>query len=472
MTIAGHALHQQSHLFVLVQNPALLPVRQGLIADRARVDPAHRGEELLQAFRTAALHRAEHALVFAGEGVAEVVLQQTGGPDDDRRGSEIVQHVRKAVQDVLREASVEHSLPDVLVVGQNAVGVLLPLPVPPAVVDHQEGVVHVGTHEEGVVRFEDPGPAAVTAPQDRVCQQHPYRFAPDVSGADHPFPDRHHVAQRQVFPREFQNSFLPRHDQFEKLLLLFRRRSLRCAPRLHFPQAGLGIKERAVPDTHHAVARAAETRPRSGVQDRDDVGACGHRFEAGVVGPAEQRERRGCIAPVQLHRLDEDRPVVAKHVHQDLRRFGDRLNGVVGMKKALQGEVGHTLGAKDERTGELKEVADHAVGVVALAEVRERVEEQHPPVSVADDVAVHGGDKVLKAVVQRKDHLVDLPLLHLGDGEESRVLGKAEVYQLRGGRFRLRRRCCRAGQCPAEQPVLIEVVHPPDDVVAGAQAIQ
>ena len=73
---AGNPLHQERHLLVLVQQPPLGTVAEGLFAHRAGVDRLHGREKILQSLPLRSLVRAEHALIFAREGVAVVVLQQ------------------------------------------------------------------------------------------------------------------------------------------------------------------------------------------------------------------------------------------------------------------------------------------------------------------------------------------------------------------------------------------------------------
>ncbi len=51
----------------------------------------------------AALVRAKFAAVFAGEGVAETVLEQTAGSHDDRRLTEVVEQVAELFHDFRRE---------------------------------------------------------------------------------------------------------------------------------------------------------------------------------------------------------------------------------------------------------------------------------------------------------------------------------------------------------------------------------
>ena len=78
MVGARYALHQQGHLLFLARQAALQAVCQRLLAEGAGIHHPHRFEELLQAVFGRALIDAEEAVVLAGEGVAESVLQQAG----------------------------------------------------------------------------------------------------------------------------------------------------------------------------------------------------------------------------------------------------------------------------------------------------------------------------------------------------------------------------------------------------------
>ena len=82
--LARDALHEERHLLVAVDEAAVQPVGEGLLAHRARVDGAHGRDELGQTLLRITLVAAEHALVLAGEGVAVRVLEQAGGAHDHR----------------------------------------------------------------------------------------------------------------------------------------------------------------------------------------------------------------------------------------------------------------------------------------------------------------------------------------------------------------------------------------------------
>ena len=74
--IAAHSHDKQSHLLVAVQEVAVDTVAVSILADGAGIDRAHRVLEHLIAFFQTALTRAEDALVFSREGIADPILQQ------------------------------------------------------------------------------------------------------------------------------------------------------------------------------------------------------------------------------------------------------------------------------------------------------------------------------------------------------------------------------------------------------------
>ena len=102
---AGDALDEQRHLLVAIEHAALSPVAQGLLAHGAGVNRAHRGEEVLQALVPRALVDAEDALVLAREAVAEGVLQQTAGANQDGGLPEVIEHVREVAVDLRGEGA-------------------------------------------------------------------------------------------------------------------------------------------------------------------------------------------------------------------------------------------------------------------------------------------------------------------------------------------------------------------------------
>ena len=71
-----HSLNEQCHLLVVVQNATLGAIAYGIFAHGAGVDYTHGIEKLVEPLTMSALICAEHTVVLAREGIAEVVLQQ------------------------------------------------------------------------------------------------------------------------------------------------------------------------------------------------------------------------------------------------------------------------------------------------------------------------------------------------------------------------------------------------------------
>ena len=207
---AGDTLDQQGHLFIVLVEAALQPVGQGILVHGAGEDAAHRFLEKLVTPLRRALVDAEVALVLAREGVAEGVLQEAAGADDDRRLAEILQHQLKLLLDLLRKGAAEHF-------GLELPGTLeIPLPglvghegLPPAVLD-DVGVEDVGADEIGVVQFQVPRPVEVPVLAEDVSrQEHAHRFAADEARPDEAVLDLQEILQGEEILHEGEHALFP-----------------------------------------------------------------------------------------------------------------------------------------------------------------------------------------------------------------------------------------------------------------------
>ena len=74
--VAGHALDQDGHLLILVDQTAVHPVVERIVIHHAGIDITDRLLKRLIALFRCALVGTEHALVFTSKGIAEIILEQ------------------------------------------------------------------------------------------------------------------------------------------------------------------------------------------------------------------------------------------------------------------------------------------------------------------------------------------------------------------------------------------------------------
>ena len=456
--VARDALDQQRHLFVAVQQPALGPVAERLFAHRAGVDRLDGRDEILQPLLVRALVGAEHALVLAGEGVAVVVLQQAAGADDDRRLAEVVQHLGELLEDVVGKGPRDHPPARFFDVVQERPPVVLFLTQPPAAVFDQERIEHVGADVERIVGFQQRVPAGTRLAEDRAGQQHAHRFAADQPRADHPPPDRQHVAQRQVLLGHAQQPLVARerhpHQRAGQGHGVFGRR---LAP-LHRLPSLLGLVERAVPRAQ-AEPHGIQAGPGPGRQDLGGRRTLGDRQEA-VAFPGVQHVHRGRVAVLDLAGLQVQRALMPVHVDEDLRGPADGRGGLEGMGVAEQRKIGQRFQVVHVGAGEHEEVAQHPVAAPLLGQRRQAVEdEKRAPPRLAD----HAADL-------RDELLEPRRTVQLADGyavsgrNQRRMVGEAEVDQA-------------AARVPGglavrshERSKVLDRIHLPNQVVARQQS--
>ena len=150
-TRSGHALHKERHLLVAVRESAAQPVVEGRLAQRTGIDNPHRVLELLEALLGRPVARAEDGLIFAGESVAESVLQNAARPHDDRRRPVKIQKFPELLSDRLRENAVQELVCHLLRQREIALALALRHALPPEVIFNNIGIEDVRTYEEGVV---------------------------------------------------------------------------------------------------------------------------------------------------------------------------------------------------------------------------------------------------------------------------------------------------------------------------------
>ena len=92
VSVARHAHYEQRHLLVALEEVPVGAVHYGVDVFGAGVYLPHGALKDLVALGQRTLIGAEHAVVLAGEGVAEAVLQKRAGADDYGRLAEVFQH--------------------------------------------------------------------------------------------------------------------------------------------------------------------------------------------------------------------------------------------------------------------------------------------------------------------------------------------------------------------------------------------
>ena len=463
--LTGHALDEQRHLLVAVHQPAVEAVVDAVRAEGAGVDGADGGDEGVEALAGRALVGAEDAFVLAGERVAVGVLQQAAGAHDDRPLAEVVEHLAELVEDVVGEAALEHPGPGlggaVQAVLEGAGGGQPAQPVarPPAVVDDQVGVEHVGADEERVVFLQQAGPAGVGAAEGGAGQQHAERLAADQAGADHPAHDADEVGEVEELGGQFGQAFLAGGDDLEQA---------GCPGGGGGVGGGVGgglferlpgLLEHLGPD---AGAADRERAPRLAGAEADggEGGAAGDRGER-VADPLVDHVEGGRVALEHLERLQERAAVVAEHLEHDLGGAGDRVERVRRVAVLEQGEAGQRADLVDVGADDLIEVGEHPVAEPVGGEVGEAVEDEAGGAGAAVDHVEDAGDEALEA--RGGVDVVD------GGGarrQQCGVAGEAEVDGCRpvarGG----------GGERGGARLVGVDAVDQPHHVVAGQQAVE
>ena len=74
--LSGDTHDKQPHLFIFLEHAAALAITEGAFAHGTGVDGTHSSKEVFEALGARPLIGAEDTLVFAGEGIAEVVFEK------------------------------------------------------------------------------------------------------------------------------------------------------------------------------------------------------------------------------------------------------------------------------------------------------------------------------------------------------------------------------------------------------------
>ena len=438
----------------------MVAVAQRLLAQGAGVHRLHGLQDRLQPLLGRALVGAEDALVLAGEGVAEAVLEQAAGAHDDGRLPVPGEHGHQLAPDRVGEGAGHDALARLGgAVEQAGPGPALAARVPQAVAD-EVGVEDIGADEPGVVRLQAASPRGIGAGEDGAGHQHAGRLAAHQSGADHALPDLEEVAKLEVALGQGGEALVAREDHAQerakRLLLLGRRAVSGTHPLLHLP----GAEEAAVPDVE--AGGGVEAAVRGLGQRLGHPRALGERRELGMLPGTlpVMREVHGGRAPAQhLHRVDQGLGAVVEDVGQHLGRVADVVHGRGGVRVAKEREVGDRVERGEVGAGDGEEARQHEVAVPAGGEVGEAVEDVVRAIAGGGDGAVDGGGEGLEA----GGGVEDVHRHAVAFRQERPVPGKAEV----GDRLR------RSGDEGLDEARV--VLHPldlPHHVVAGAEARQ
>jgi len=187
--LAGHLLDDDGHAFVVVDQAHLATVEQRIGVEHAGVDLGDRPLQIGQILLWRALVGAEDALVFAGKGGVDVVLQQAGGAHDQRRLVHPDQQLRQFRDDALGETPLRETLGQVLIVGDDLLRRLVFLvQMVQQAVDLQKFIEHIRADEEGLGDQQPLGLPAdrlgLGAVQDLPGQHHAGGLAADLAPAD------------------------------------------------------------------------------------------------------------------------------------------------------------------------------------------------------------------------------------------------------------------------------------------------
>jgi hypothetical protein len=460
VALAGDPLDQKRHLLVAFQQPPLGAVAQRLLAHRAGVDRPHGRHEVFQPLLMLPLVGAEDALVFAGEGVAEAVLQEAAGADDDRRLPEVVEHLGELAADVVGELPAEEPPAGLLDAVEKRGRVPLLLPQPPAAVLHEVRVEDVGPDEERVVGLQQAIPTRVAALEDRPGQEHPDRLPADQPRADHPPPDRQHIREREVFLGQAKHAVVAGDDHPQERLEVPFGVLRRASSLLDRLPDRFGLEEPPVP---HSQARTDRVGPRPGLRGEDLGGrrTFRHRRKLVLLPDVEHVHRRR-VAVLHLDRLQVELVAVAEDVEQDLGGVGDRRRGVEGVASSQEAEEGQRLDVEDVGAREEEEVAQHAVAIPVDRERGEAIEDEVGPPPRFVDGPMDLGDEVLEPGLDLQPADARPRVV----GHERIVVAEAEVDELPPFLPGI------LAEVADEGGVVADRIDLPDDVVAGDQAAE
>ena len=460
---ARHAHDQQRHLLVLVEQAAALAVAQRLLGQGAGIDLAHGIEQVGEPLLARPLIDAEHAVVLAGEGVAIAVFQPRTGTHDEGPLAEVIEHGLELAQRRRGEAPGEDAGAGALLAIQplqETIRLALAPAHPPQAVVHEEGVEHLGADIERVVRFQAREQRRRVAPHHGARKQHAGRLAADGANADHARAHGEQVVERQVA-----------RDQALQAGLLGEQQAGKAGEPLRL---GCGVGRPRVAQRRHRARGVEELLPVAAdvlvLQPRparpgEDLGhraAVGHRAEAVARLPRVDQVHDRSRAVLHLDRPDVQALAAAEDVEQVLRGVGDHVHAGTRVAITQHAEVGHRVEVEEPRAGEAEEVAEHAVGLPRVRQVRQAVEDVQRLGPGRLDHRMHLVDKGVEAVFGPRG--VDLrPTLVCN---QRRMGGEAKIDQ--PALLAARRR--RVGQ--HQGAIVLERLDLPDDVVARRHPAQ
>ena len=413
---AGYPLHQYGHLLVPPVQPAAEPVLQRGGVHGAGVHRAHGVLERLQPLLLGAPVHAEHRLILAREGVAEAVLQEAGGPDDEGVLPEVFQHLAELLADLVGELAGQQPRLELVRRGEVAVGRALAYPQPPTAVGDDVGIEHIRADVEGIVGLAVGSVLVDLRLRDLPRQQHAAGLAADGAAADHAVPEQEVVRRREIGLDQPLEVFVLGHGAVDDLLLHLRRelpRGIRRSCHVEEPVVAVDVL---------VLVLLADLLDRLIVPADADAVVDQLEF-AGAPAVAVGHEHGVRVAPPHLQRVEVDPFPVGAHVQQKLGRLPDAGDGVEGMPAPQHGEVGHRVQLEQVRAGDAEEVAHHQVGVPHRLKLRQAVEHVEGVPARAGDLVVDGHGEGLEARVRIELH-------HLNAGQVvqyRRMLGEADV---------------------------------------------
>ncbi|OPZ59164.1 MAG: hypothetical protein BWY87_01139 [Deltaproteobacteria bacterium ADurb.Bin510] len=456
MVAARDALDQEGHVLLALVQAALQAIGQGVLAHGAGKDLAHGLAELLVALLGRALVDQKEAVVLAGKGVAEGVLEQAARAHDDRRLAEIVDHQHELLDDLVRKAAMQQALAQFA--GRQKValgGLVLHVELPEAVL-HDVGVEDVRAYEVGVVGFEDVGRTQFRRSLDDLAgQQHADGLAAHEAGADQAVLELDEVGQAQEALGQLEDTLVAADDDPAELV-----QHGGALGRLAVVQQVFGLQEELVEEVQVA-AGAFQARALDVVDEARGVTALGHGLEQ-FAFLIVREEHGGRVAVLDLERVYEAFAAIVVEVDQHLGGLVDARDGLVVVAVSDQAEVGHGVELEEVGAGDHEEVADHQVGGPGREQVGEAVKD------VEGLAALDGGDGVdllreeFEAAGGAQLAALDAFVLV----QDGRVFGEAHVDQPAA--------VCEGagGKGAREEPVVVHAVNLPDHVVAQMQAVQ
>ncbi len=122
----------------------------------------------------------------------------------------------------------------------------------------------------------------------------------------------------------------------------------------------LGLQKEAMPVVEATTARVLNLAIRVG-QEFGGFKAVGQRDET-VAGLTVRQEHGRRMPLPDLERMDKALSLTIMQFQQNLGRFTNPGDGLVGMAVTQQGKVCHGIEPEQVRAGHLEKVGDHVIG--------------------------------------------------------------------------------------------------------------